>query len=85
MKPFYFNEQEYTDLVELGNAFINNYEGALMAVQTKDFVSFAKSINKEYKTIIFDALYESKTLQSVLSIIIYAFTNTLIIISLKIN
>ncbi len=78
MKPFYFNEQHYTDFNELGNAFIDNYEQALMAIKTKEFISFAKS-NKEYKPIVFDALYESKTLQSVLAIIIYAFTGKLII------
>ena len=78
MKPFYFNEQNYTDFVELGNAFVENYEQALMTIQTKEFISFAKS-SKEYKAIIFDALYESKTLQSVLAIIIYATTQKLII------
>ena len=54
MKPFYFNEQEYTDLVELGTAFIDNYEQALMAIQTKEFVSFAwrvcNCIEKRYGT-----------------------------------
>ena len=74
MKPFYFNEQEYTDLVLLGTAFIDNYEQALLAIQTKEFITFVKSF-KEYKPIVFDALYESKTVQSVLGIIIYALTN----------
>ena len=78
MKPFYFNEQKYTDLRELGTAFIDNYEQALISIQTKEFITFVKSF-KKYKNIILDALYESKTLQSVLAIIIYVLTGKLII------
>ena len=82
MKTFVFNEKEYTDFKELGLAFAENYASALEAIQTKEFISFVKS-NKVYKPIVFDALYESRALQSALTIIIYAFTNEKLIIGGK--
>lgn len=82
MKTFVFNEKEYADFKELGLAFAENYASALEAIQTKEFISFVKS-NKVYKPIVFDALYESRALQSALTIIIYAFTNEKLIIGGK--
>lgn len=82
MKTFVFNKKEYTDFKELGLAFAENYANALEAIQTKEFVSFVKA-NKVYKPIVFDALYESRALQSALTIIIYAFTNEKLIIGGK--
>lgn len=79
MKSFVFNEQTYNDFKELGLAFSENYAMALEAIKTKEFIAFVKT-NKKYKNIVFDALYESRALQSALSIIIYAFTEEKLII-----
>lgn len=78
MKTFKFIDVDYKDLNELGNAFIDNYAKALEAIQTKEFISFIKSDKKNNKELL-DAFYESKTLQSVLAIIIFKYTNKLII------
>ena len=79
MKTFVFNEQSYSDFNELGLAFCDNYTMALDAIQTKEFISFVKG-DKKMKNIVFDALYESRSLQSALTVIIYAFTGEKVII-----
>ena len=83
MKTFVFNEKTYTDYKELGIAFCDNYKMALETIQTKEFISFVKS-DKRIKKIVFDALYESRSLQSALTVIIYTFTEEKVVIGGKV-
>lgn len=78
MKTFIFNDVEYNDFESLGLAFIENIPKALECIQTTEFYKCACS-SRVHKAKVRDAIYESYSLQSALSIIIYSFTERLII------
>lgn len=44
MKPYGFNEKEYTDLNSLGIDFAGNLDLALEAIQQKAFLKFVKNL-----------------------------------------
>ncbi len=73
MKTFTFLNQEYQDLNSLGLAFSSNFKKAVEAIQNKNFLSFIKKFKKQKKNFI-DIFYETKYVQSVLSILIYHMT-----------
>lgn len=73
MKPFVFDNQEYTDLDALGLAFSNQFDLALKAIQEKSFVKFIKKF-KTHKTTLKQILFQSRYLQNALSIMIYLMT-----------
>lgn len=73
MKPFIFNEQEYTDLNTLGLAFVEQYDLALQCVQGKEWLKFFKHF-KGVKKKIRSIFYQSRYLQSALSMMIYWMT-----------
>lgn len=73
MKPFQFMEEEYQDLNQLGYAFIQNFDLAIEAIQTKKFLRFIKHF-KAYKKRIPIILYENRYLENALTCIIYEIT-----------
>ncbi len=74
MKPFVFLDQEYTDLNTLGMAFAEHFKSAISAIQEKEFLSFIKKFKKEKQECL-RYLFESRYLQSALSMLIYHMTN----------
>ncbi len=74
MKPFVFLDQEYTDLNALGLAFAEHFKSAISAIQEKEFLSFIKKFKKEKQECL-RYLFESRYLQSALSMLIYHMTN----------
>lgn len=79
MKPYGFNEKEYTDLNSLGIDFAGNLDLALEAIQQKAFLKFIKKF-KVYKKQIIQILYETRYLQNALSFIIYTMTEPHILV-----
>ena len=73
MKPFIFENQEYSDLNTLGVAFVHQFDLALKSIQEKSFLKFIKHF-KEYKKSIKNMLYQSRYIQNALSMIIYLIT-----------
>lgn len=73
MKSFTFLDGEYQDLNSLGVAFSEHFKSALNAIQDKKFVKFIKKF-KSQRDVCVKALYDSKYLQSALSILIYHMT-----------
>ncbi len=73
MKPFIFNQQEYTDLNSLGLAFVDQLDLALQCIKEKPFLKFFKKF-KNHKRQIKHIFYQSKYLQSALSMLIYEMT-----------
>ena len=73
MKPYGFNEKEYTDLNSLGIDFAGNLDLALEAIQQKAFLKFVKKF-KAFKKQVLQILYETRYLQNALTFIIYTIT-----------
>ena len=59
MKPYGFNEKEYTDLNSLGIDFAGNLDLALEAIQQKAFLKFVKKF-KAFKKQVLQILYETR-------------------------
>lgn len=73
MRSFVFENKTYTNLNDLGLAFKQSYQEALKAISTKPFLKFLKKQKKLYPAMR-DILYKTRSLETVLSILIYHFT-----------
>ena len=69
MRSFVFENKTYTNLNDLGLAFKQSYQEALKAISTKPFLKFLKKQKKLYPAMR-DILYKTRSLETVLSILI---------------